>query len=876
MRFFVNKETSSSTHTTRDDLRYVITIICIDRLQLASTLVHDNMLRVLVVLLLICCHVDALIAKLAESITRVKDTAKINSIDQCYEDVVKNESCSLTALNMSAIRSEIAGYRSSGVQLINFYLSGVELNVSSSENDTTFNPYWWMWVSAKGTFILDMPIDYDILSVGLLTLKVEDIDFKLESKPKGCLQKLNHKCRYALIHKVLDYALEIGKSPTGSFGDYICRTAYTHRSFITKKLVGVGPDCCMRDIYPYRNNKICTKTWDKKHGVIRVILFVLGLVLPLVVLYMMCVSPDVRPHKISKGIVSYLTNRLQQIDHFYVKGDGSLAGHTVLVDQNDLLPYTTAASMWTFSDFHFPIRPSKIGFTAVFMSQYVALGWWLYKYSNAPHYMNYLDTHEKIAFNLRNVPVSWLITNKEFWPFVISLILVSLSFFNVLLVMFWWLTELSCVRRALLNTLIKVFIKPWSECQDNNSKAKRRSKKWVYMMPNLESAVHRLLIFVIIAVGCGSYLVIYSLFHMVMYILTGTVLNIQIITPWLTGVSLAIYYVYKMFANIRSTYTEIQRTVFQECLSGELPVYKARVVTTSCVHTHNVEKMTIRDPDGILVHYENTRADKAIVFYNDSHVPMIQSRLFFHICRELSPFAPNFRRALVSLFATLLFMFLIIFTMTVFNREGQSEISMVVTSVVTLLAALLPQFGEMFANEQVNELKKEFKRYRVTRKIKAFRPYVMNAVKSITCSPWNTNSACQSFIDGGGTPLEEISITKIKGEFQAPTYSEFLPDSKLDSFDSFELDKKEFRRQTSGRSLRSVDSADIQLAPLKEVENERYTSNESVAGRNHTRSPAKRQYSNLSGFGKSFDLEYIDESGSQSKEIAPLIDKENV
>ena len=61
----------------------------------------------------------------------------------------------------------------------------------------------WVWARKISEPMLSLSFDYDILSLGLLTYQVRQMDLHLEDQPSGCLATLNSSCQNMVIGRML-------------------------------------------------------------------------------------------------------------------------------------------------------------------------------------------------------------------------------------------------------------------------------------------------------------------------------------------------------------------------------------------------------------------------------------------------------------------------------------------------------------------------------------------------------------------------------------------------------------------------------------------------------------------------------------------------
>lgn len=115
-----------------------------------------------------------------------------------------------------------------------------------SGNDT-FAPDQWVWATPKGKNLLRMPLDYVILSLGILTMGTANFNISLHESTVDCLKSRNVPYERT-VHVVTKFLAEnvTGNGTTvekDSDFPVICRSAYafTHAIFVDR---GIGYKCC--------------------------------------------------------------------------------------------------------------------------------------------------------------------------------------------------------------------------------------------------------------------------------------------------------------------------------------------------------------------------------------------------------------------------------------------------------------------------------------------------------------------------------------------------------------------------------------------------------------------------------------------------------
>lgn len=112
------------------------------------------------------------------------------------------------------------------------------------KGNDTFAPDQWVWASSKGKNLLRMPLDYIILSLGILSLGTVNQDILLDPSTENCLASAEYS---DVVHVLAKYLANVTGNGTtieiDSPDPVICRSAYafTHAIFVNK---GIGYKCC--------------------------------------------------------------------------------------------------------------------------------------------------------------------------------------------------------------------------------------------------------------------------------------------------------------------------------------------------------------------------------------------------------------------------------------------------------------------------------------------------------------------------------------------------------------------------------------------------------------------------------------------------------
>ena len=126
-----------------------------------------------------------------------------------YQCKAKAENCSETQCRLSPVGEDqvASDFRlkasEKGVRLVYINLVIGNSSYDPLELPDEFLPHRWIWAHTAHEPMLSLPEDYDLLSAGLLTYQVKNIEVKLKDQPNGCLVKLNSTCQNLAVGRML-------------------------------------------------------------------------------------------------------------------------------------------------------------------------------------------------------------------------------------------------------------------------------------------------------------------------------------------------------------------------------------------------------------------------------------------------------------------------------------------------------------------------------------------------------------------------------------------------------------------------------------------------------------------------------------------------
>lgn len=116
---------------------------------------------------------------------------------------------------------------------------------ASISGPDTFAPDLWVWATSKGKNLLRMPLDYSIMSLGLLTINTYSIDIVLDSVSAECLSAVPYEYASHVIAKFIAENVTENGTTVGLAleGPVVCRSAFAfdHRIYGNR---GIGFKCC--------------------------------------------------------------------------------------------------------------------------------------------------------------------------------------------------------------------------------------------------------------------------------------------------------------------------------------------------------------------------------------------------------------------------------------------------------------------------------------------------------------------------------------------------------------------------------------------------------------------------------------------------------
>jgi hypothetical protein len=128
-------------------------------------------------------------------------------------------------------------------------------NVTSFEAGSapdTFEPDLWIWAASKGNNLVRVPLDFGILSFGLLTIKSAQMTINVERKSADCLAAMHYNKTINILATFLANNVTVNGSASTADGPIVCRSAYAfNHSIYGQRGIGTRSDPSISNLTHY-------------------------------------------------------------------------------------------------------------------------------------------------------------------------------------------------------------------------------------------------------------------------------------------------------------------------------------------------------------------------------------------------------------------------------------------------------------------------------------------------------------------------------------------------------------------------------------------------------------------------------------------------
>ena len=183
--------------------------------------------------------------------------------------------CELRMSDTAAIRSQLHAFAfDRGVDVIDVRLDFVAENYSEVSHVFRLNE--WSWAKHEtGKTLLALPLDADLLSLGLIARRRRLVTIHVTSQPHRCFLKLEPLCRLRLAEEFV-VGNVTRRATHEDIGPFVC-----HKSYESDKL---QVKCCDSSLYT-NHNEACQHVTPRRPRIVTVTSALLVLVAVVVTLY---------------------------------------------------------------------------------------------------------------------------------------------------------------------------------------------------------------------------------------------------------------------------------------------------------------------------------------------------------------------------------------------------------------------------------------------------------------------------------------------------------------------------------------------------------------------------------------------------------------
>ena len=631
-----------------------------------------------------------------------------------------NETCPsdpcghITPLGLSLLRkrfSELSTLQSAFIIRFNLKITSTETpeNIRIRGQQDTFDPTSWLWMSRDGKYILDMPLDYDFASLGMLTLREYDLDVYF-TDGGSCLALSEGVCRDEAIARILGTISSKSSPASGSSkivpglapSEFICRSAYTYSSFLssTKDKVALGWKCCTSDDF-LASRFSCNTVVKETKVVHQRVLFSLVIIFS-VAMYILSYSVGrlrIIQFAFNGRVWDWLGNYFGFGSNSYrtyiIKGEPEHIGHWVHLSDEDLLSddyAVTIPELWRV--FGGSTRSGRC--LVVFRFLFILILFAIVAcyaipmvYDRKGIEMGLFRSGEEIAINLYLIPIAWWRTSEKFWPRGVGVFLVIGIFLNQLL-------ELM---------LVMVFSMGFREHPPKDPSNERMSisrRKW--RPPPIRNqkpsivAMALATIFFFFDVCLGLVLlvaVIYSVAQILVCVCLAIIIHLDIFAPWLAAAIMVVFHLMDNLEQARRPYARIRMLLHDEFLQRTHSLQAEAIEDILSFEMKygteggNNEK---KQPPSRFQKIPYERLSDLLVVFQHRKRPAILLTHFLNICDHLVDRRRNVFKAVARTLVFFTYVLLIVFSVTVYRSPTVLDRSVegLVTGCVVFVLLLLP------------------------------------------------------------------------------------------------------------------------------------------------------------------------------------------
>ena len=127
------------------------------------------------------------------------------ALKQCH---AVDETCSATPCKLAIARNELPSeFRSKstehGVRMVYLNLKVGDENINPLQSNDKFQPNKWTWARDIGEPMLSFSYQYQVLSLGILSNQVRNMEVVLNEEPSNCLANVSSSCKDIVVGRTL-------------------------------------------------------------------------------------------------------------------------------------------------------------------------------------------------------------------------------------------------------------------------------------------------------------------------------------------------------------------------------------------------------------------------------------------------------------------------------------------------------------------------------------------------------------------------------------------------------------------------------------------------------------------------------------------------
>ena len=577
-------------------------------------------------------------------------------------------------------------------------------------NDT-FDPLTWMWVSKYGAYIVDLPLDYNFVSLGLLGLKEYELDVII-SDGGGCFLNISVECMDRAIFDLLGEMVwpmqNLGRVHYGEYmpQEYICRSVYAYPSFMSKSNINkaVGWKCCSYEDRALQKCHTGSIIKGARPGHQKAV-FAFSILLSLGVYIIF--------HGLIRAKLVWYASKGRSWDwvgHYF--GYGPTTYRTYILDigpgnskrwvhvsDEQLLQGENQVSLpelWQLFGGPFHSGRCIIVFKFIFVVvAYAAVALIAVPkvYTDEENTIKLLKDGEEVALNLRSVPLAWWKTNHDFWPRNFSILLLVGFFAALILELVLVLVFVIGFRRG-----------PPKDFQRYLKGTGKKPTKNLKRVKNSSFALMLAVLFLLLDIILGCIIiaaVIYPLVQVVVHVCLAVIIYIDVLTPWVIAVTMTLFHIHLNFQQFRQPYADIKEILHAEFLDNKATIQAYTIWNIHQNKSVRAFKSEAEDTDGSDKEKPMNRIQKLpprmlrtlLVTFQQDRRPTILMEHFLKVSRHLV----NNRSAVWDFIVRLLlfgiYLAVIMSSITLYRSSpggGDRSAEGLVTGAVVFVFLLLP------------------------------------------------------------------------------------------------------------------------------------------------------------------------------------------